>query len=68
MGFERSTKVLERLLDGPLDLPTVAEKPLLVPETMSLMKLLEQFKRTHLPVALVVDEFGDVEGLVSPTM
>jgi hypothetical protein len=29
---------------------------------MTLMKLLEQFKRTHLPLALVVDEFGDVEG------
>ena len=31
------------------------------------MRLLEQFKRTHLPVALVVDEFGDVDGLVSLT-
>ena len=31
------------------------------------MKLLEQFKRTHLPVALVVDEFGNVAGLVSLT-
>jgi putative hemolysin len=31
------------------------------------MSLLQQFKRTHLPVALVVDEFGDVEGLVSLT-
>jgi putative hemolysin len=34
---------------------------------MTLMKLLEQFKRTHLPLALVVDEFGDVEGLLSLT-
>jgi len=40
---------------------------LFVPETMTVMKLLEQFKRTHLPMALVVDEFGDVEGLVSLT-
>ena len=31
------------------------------------MKLLEHFKRTHLTVALVIDEFGDVEGLVSLT-
>jgi putative hemolysin len=66
LGFVRSAVVLEKLLEGtPADLPALAEKPLFVPETMSLMKLLEQFKRTHLPVALVVDEFGDVGGLVS---
>ena len=68
LGFVRSTAVLEMLLEGgTIDLPAVAEKPLFVPETMSLMKLLEQFKRTHLPVALVVDEFGDVGGLISLT-
>lgn len=68
LGFVRSTAVLDNLLDGKIiDLPALAEKPLFVPETMSLMTLLEQFKRTHLPVALVVDEFGGVEGLVSLT-
>jgi putative hemolysin len=60
--------VLEQLIaKGGLDLPSLAEPALFVPETMTLMKLLEQFKRTHLPVALVVDEFGGVEGLVSLT-
>jgi putative hemolysin len=60
--------VLEQVLGaGALDLPALAEPALFVPETMTLMKLLEQFKRTHLPLALVVDEFGDVEGLVSLT-
>lgn len=58
--------MLSVLLEGgAIDLRTLAEKPLFVPETMSLMTLLEQFKRTHLPVALVVDEFGGVEALVS---
>ena len=66
LGFVRSATVLGQLLDhGSVDLAGLAEKALFVPETMSLMKLLEQFKRMHLPVALVVDEFGDVEGLVS---
>ncbi len=65
-GFVRSTRVLERLLAGhDLDITAVVETPLFVPRTMSLMKLLEHFKRTHLPVALVVDEFGGVDGLVS---
>jgi putative hemolysin len=68
VGFVRSTRVLEQLAEkGTLDLPALTEPALFVPETMTLMKLLEQFRRTHLPLALVVDEFGDVEGLVSLT-
>lgn len=68
IGFVRSTKLVDQMLGGQtIDLKALAEPPLFVPETMTLMKLLEQFKRTHLPVALVVDEFGGVEGLVSLT-
>jgi putative hemolysin len=68
LGFVRSTTILEQLLGkGSLELPALAEPALFVPERMTLMKLLEQFKRSHLPLALVVDEFGAVEGLVSLT-
>ena len=68
IGFIRSNDILTRLLRSePLDLSALALPPLFVPRTVSLMRLLEQFKRTHLPVALVVDEFGDVDGLVSLT-
>jgi putative hemolysin len=68
LGFVRVTKVLEQVIEKrALDLPILAEPALFVPETMTLMQLLEQFKRTHLPLALVVDEFGDIEGLVSMT-
>jgi putative hemolysin len=68
VGVVRSTKLLAEVTErGALDLPSLAEQALFVPETMTLMKLLEQFKRTHLPLALVVDEFGDVQGLVSLT-
>jgi putative hemolysin len=68
LGFVRSNDVLSRLLRAEsLDFASLALPPLFVPRTVSLMRLLEQFKRTHLPVALVVDEFGDVDGLVSLT-
>jgi hypothetical protein len=68
VGFIRSTTLLDRMLGGhAFELRALAEPPLFVPETMTLMRLLEQFKRTRLPVALVVDEFGGVEGLVSLT-
>jgi putative hemolysin len=68
VGFAQTIRVMEQLVDHhQIDLRSVIEPALFVPETMTLMKLLEQFKRTHLPVALVVDEFGAVEGLVSLT-
>lgn len=68
LGFVRATKVLEQLLDGrSVDLRALAEPALFVPETMTLMRLLEQFKRTNLSAALVIDEFGQVEGIVSLT-
>jgi putative hemolysin len=68
VGFIRSTTLLDRMLGGhAFELSALAEPPLFVPEAMTLMRLLEQFKRTRLPVALVVDEFGGVEGLVSLT-
>lgn len=68
VGVIRSRRVLEELLAGrPVDLAALAEDPLFVPETMSLMRLLEELRRTGLPTAIVVDEFGDVAGVVSLT-
>lgn len=37
-----------------------------VPESLSAMELLEHFKNTVVPLSLVVDEFGEVVGLVTP--
>jgi putative hemolysin len=68
VGFVRSKHLLEAMLGGrELDLRAVAESAVFVPERMTIMRLLEEFKRANLPLALVVDEFGDVEGLVSLT-
>lgn len=68
IGFVRSTEVLARHLRGErLELAALAAPPLFVPGSVTLMRLLEQFKRTHLPIALVVDEFGSIDGLVSLT-
>jgi putative hemolysin len=65
-GFVRSTDVLRPLLRGEtLDLRRIAVPPLFVPPTMTVMRLLEQFRRAHVPVALVIDEHGAVEGLIS---
>jgi putative hemolysin len=68
VGVVRATDILQKsLAGGPVDFKSMAQPALFVPQSVSLMKLLEQFKRMHLPVAIVIDEFGDVEGLVSLT-
>jgi putative hemolysin len=68
LGLVRTRRILDQVLGGqPLDPRPLAEPPLFVPETMTIMSLLENFKRSGLTAALVVDEFGDVSGIVSLT-
>jgi CBS domain containing-hemolysin-like protein len=43
----------------------VMRQPLFVPETKTLDALLEQFQREHVQIALVLDEYGGVSGLVT---
>ena len=65
-GFVKATDVLVRMLRGEsVDLRRLASPPLFVPATTTIMRLLEQFRRTHLPLALVIDEHGGVSGLIS---
>jgi CBS domain containing-hemolysin-like protein len=40
-------------------------KPLIVPETKPLTQMLEEFRQKHAHMALVVDEFGTVSGLLT---
>jgi CBS domain containing-hemolysin-like protein len=40
-------------------------KPLIVPETKLLPEMLEEFRTAHTHLALIVDEFGTVSGLVT---
>jgi putative hemolysin len=49
----------------PTALKNLLVRPLLVPETMTAIQLLEQFKKTGLHIAIVNDEFGAVQGLVT---
>jgi putative hemolysin len=52
-------------LAGAAPLKDLVTEPLIVPESMSALKLLESFKQTRKHVALVTDEFGTVQGLVT---
>jgi putative hemolysin len=49
----------------PTNLRNLLVKPLFVPETMNAMQLLEQCKKSGRHVAIVTDEFGAVQGMVT---
>ena len=47
------------------DLLSIAEKPIFIPENMNAFKVLEKFKEKQTRIAIVVDEFGAVQGMVT---
>jgi putative hemolysin len=58
--------LLECCMSGkPLNLTEVAQPALFVPGAVPAFRLLEMFKKSRTHIALVVDEYGDVEGLVT---
>ena len=66
LGIARAKDLLSQMLAGkPLDLTQGLQAPLYVPETLTGTELVENFRNSHTPAALVVDEYGEVQGLVT---
>ena len=49
----------------PANLRSVMSPPLIVPESMTVIHLIEQFRKTGQHLAMVTDEFGAIQGLVT---
>ena len=66
LGMIYAKDLLARVLSGePLNLAQNLRQPLYVPETMPALEMLEQFRRSQVHVALVLDEYGGVEGIIT---
>lgn len=67
LGFLHSKQLLAQKLTagGTPSLDVELEPPLFVPETLTGLELLESFRQGGRHVALVVDEYGEVQGLVT---
>ena len=66
LGFVRVTDLLSQTLSNhPLDLTRPLRRPLFVPESTSVLKILEMFKQTGTHLGIVVDEYGVIQGLVT---
>jgi putative hemolysin len=68
LGVLHVADLLKPALAGdPLDVESVTRTALFVPETVTTSQLLENFRKTRAQFALVVDEYGELEGVVSLT-
>ena len=68
VGIVQAKDLLAAVLDGaPFDLRAATRPPLYLPNTVSVLRVLEMFKISGAPMELVVDEYGDLEGLVTPS-
>ena len=66
IGMVNSKDLLSQNLScRPIDLRSVLQPALFIPESMSALDLLERFKKKRTHVALVIDEHGGFQGLIT---
>jgi putative hemolysin len=71
LGVLQTGDLLRKIMPGKgisiADIEAVLSPPLYVPESVTTAQLLENFRRARLQFALIVDEYGEVEGMVTMT-
>jgi putative hemolysin len=66
VGTIRIRTLLTAVVENqPVDLGAMMQPPLFVGESMRALNVLEQFRETGVHIALVTDEFGGIEGLLT---
>src|SRR5580692_3028878 len=63
--LDRERRVEENLPPPPFDLRRVLREVLIVPETKPASELLVELRTRHIGMAMIVDEFGSILGLVT---
>jgi putative hemolysin len=67
-GVVRKQDLLNQSLDGhSLDVTQSLQSPPAVPERTSILRTLEVFRKTPANTAIIIDEFGTVQGIVTRT-
>ncbi len=66
VGMVSVKDVLARMVDGCTpDIKSAVTKPLLAPQGLPILKLLASFKETGVHIALVTDEYGSIQGVIT---
>ncbi len=68
VGLLRTADLLKNALAcEPLAIEQHLRQPLYVPEYVTTIQLLDKFRKEYLQCALIVDEYGDIQGFVTLT-
>lgn len=67
VGVVHAKDLLAQAEKGAIDVAGVVRAPIFTLETTPVLSLLEQFKNSTVHMAIVVDEHGSFEGIVTPT-
>ncbi len=66
VGVVKAKDILDRILDGgDVSLAAALRQPMVVPDTVTALDTLERLKSDPLGLALVMDEYGSFEGVVT---
>jgi len=66
VGVLHARQILATVASGRQpDFESNLQPCMFVPETLTGMELLEQFRARNMPIAFVIDEYGEVEGIVT---
>ncbi|WP_424812744.1 hemolysin family protein [Roseococcus sp. YIM B11640] len=66
LGVVAAKDLLDQMLEGaPLDLGRAIRQPLVLPDSLSALDALERLRADALGLALVLDEYGSFEGVVT---
>ncbi|WP_269849219.1 CBS domain-containing protein [Methanosarcina horonobensis] len=66
VGMVSVKDILAKLVEsGTVDIRASITKPLFAPEAMTILKLLESFKETGVHIALITDEYGSIQGIIT---
>lgn len=66
LGMITLADLSEALHRGELDPEKDLDPPLHIPDSISVLQLLDQFQRSSTHLAVVTDEYGEIEGITTP--
>lgn len=66
LGMISLADLSEAVHRGRLDSQADLQPPLHIPDSLSVLQLLDQFQRSSTHLAIVTDEYGEIEGITTP--